>query len=476
MSHISAFLHRFRGAAQALLFVAPLAAGTLAAALPASAANLSLLRVGGNEYGRTQQVSVGMNKSLLVDLPGPASEVIVSQPTIASAIMRTKTQAIVQGVGAGSTNIMFLDGSGNRISVLEIVVGGDASGLSTTLAALLPGSSIQVQSIGSGIVLSGSAQSQDDVQKAINIAAQFAGSPDAVTSVVNITGGQQVMLKVTVAEVARDTVKQLGINLNASYGNGGLTTGFVNTPAVGGASSVVASGGLSVGLDVGAFSIDATLRALERRGALRTLAEPTLTAISGQEAEFLAGGEFPVPTDMDDKGKVTYTFKQFGVNLKFTPTVKSNGIIGLVVDTSVSEPTSQGAVSIGGLTIPATKQRQAKTSVELPTGTTLAIGGLIQDQLRQEVNRFPGLGDVPIIGALFRSRDFIHSQTELVILVTPYLAQATANPPPLPTDGYVAAGDAEANFLGHMEKLYSVGHGPDGIRGGYQGSVGFVLD
>jgi pilus assembly protein CpaC len=164
------------------------------------------------------------------------------------------------------------------------------------------------------------------------------------------------------------------------------------------------------------------------------------------------------------------------VNLKFTPTVKSNGVVGLVVDTSVSEPTTEGAVTVGGLTIPATKNRQAKTSVELPTGTTLAIGGLIQDQVRQQINRFPGLGDIPIIGALFRSRDFVHSQTELVILVTPYLAQATVTPPPLPTDNYAVAGDAEAIFLGHMEKLYSVGAGPDGMRGGYQGSIGFVLD
>jgi pilus assembly protein CpaC len=476
MSHSSVFLHRLLGAARALLLALPLAAGPVALAVPAHAGDVSLLRVGGNEYGRTQQVSIGLNKSLLVDLPTPAAEVIVSQPTIASAIMRTKTRAIVQGVGAGSTNMMFLDGSGNRIAVLEIVVGGDASGLSSTLAALLPGSAIQVRSLGTGIVLSGSAQSQDDVQKAINIAAQFVGSPDAVTSVVNVAGGQQVMLKVTVAEVARDTIKQLGLNLNASYSTGGLTTGFVNSPSLGGASNVVANGGLTVGLDVGSFSIDATLRALERRGSLRTLAEPTLTAMSGQEAEFLAGGEFPVPSGISDSGQVSYAFKQFGVNLKFTPTVKSNGIVGLVVDTSVSEPTTEGAVTVGALTIPATKNRQAKTSVELPTGTTLAIGGLIQDQVRQQINRFPGLGDIPIIGALFRSRDFVHSQTELVILVTPYLAQATVTPPPLPTDNYVAAGDAEAIFLGHMEKLYSVGQGPDGMRGGYQGSVGFVLD
>ena len=215
------------------------------------------------------------------------------------------------------------------------------------------------------------------------------------------------------------------------------------------------------------------MRALERRSALRTLAEPTLTAISGQEAEFLAGGEFPVPTGVDDNGRITFEFKEFGAKLKFTPTVKSNGIIALVVDTSVSEPTTEGGFNAGGITIPATKERQAKTSVELGAGQTLAIAGLIQDTVRQQINKLPGFGDIPILGALFRSRDFIHSETELVILVTPYLAFPDDSPL-LPTDEFVVAGDAEAIFLGHMEKMYGVG--PDGMRGGYDGSVGFVLD
>ncbi|HEY4199256.1 MAG TPA: type II and III secretion system protein family protein [Devosiaceae bacterium] len=475
MSHRFLPPHRLLTLARAMGLVLPLALAATWAA-PVSAGDVTQLRVGSNEYGKTQRVTVGVNKSLLLDLPAAASEVIVSQPTIASAIMRTKTRAVIQGVGQGSTNMFFLDSRGERIAVIEIVVGGDSSSLSTTLAALLPGSSIQVQQLGQGIVLSGNAQSQDDVAKAVSIATQFTGKPELVSSIINVAGGQQVMLKVTVAEVERETVKQLGINLNASYGTGGLTTGFINTPALGGASNVLVSGGLTAGIDVGSFSLDATLKALERRGALRTLAEPTLTALSGQPAEFLAGGEFPIPSGIDDNGTVTYTYKQFGVNLKFTPTVKSNGIVGLTVDTSVSEPTTEGSVSVGGLTIPGTKDRQAKTSVELPTGTTLAIGGLIQDQTRQQINRFPGLGDIPILGALFRSRDFYRSQTELVILVTPYLAQATTNPPPLPTDKTVVTDDAEAVFLGHMEKLYSVGAGPDGMRGGYHGSVGFVLD
>ena len=206
----------------------------------------------------------------------------------------------------------------------------------------------------------------------------------------------------------------------------------------------------------------------------RTLDQPTLTAMSGQAASFLAGGEFPVPSSIDSNGQVSYAFKQFGVKLDFTPTVKSNGVIGLVVDTSVSAPTTDGAVTVGGLTIPATTERQAKTVVELPPGSTLSIAGLFEDKLRQQINQLPGLGNLPIIGALFRSRDFVRDQTELVILVTPFFNDPGPMPE-LPTDGVVAAGDAEAVFLGHMQKLYSVGN-PASPSSDYHGSVGFALE
>jgi pilus assembly protein CpaC len=431
------------------------------------------LRVGANAYGGTQRVELGLNKSLILDLPGDVREVIVSQPSVAGAIMRSKRRAIVQGSSAGDTNIFFLDAAGEAISVLEVSVTGDTSGLSGTLAQLLPGSSIQIQNFGDRLVLSGYAQSQDDVAKAISIAAQFTGSVDTVTSVIDVTGSQQVMLKVTVAEVTREAVKQLGINLNMSVAAGALSTQLISTQALGGASNVITTNGVNANLTAGPVALAASLRALERRSALRTLAEPTLTALSGQEAEFLAGGEFPVPSGVDDQGRVTFTFKEFGARLLFTPTVRSNGIIGLVVDTSVSEPTTEGGFTAGGVTIPATKERQARTSVELGNGQTLVIGGLMQDSVRQQINKLPGLGDIPILGALFRSRDFIHSKTELVILVTPYLAYP-GPAPVLPTDEFVVAGDAEAIFLGRMEAMYGVG--PDGMRGSYDGSVGFVLD
>lgn len=439
------------------------------------------LRVAKGGYGATQPVAIEINKSIIVDLPTNVGEVIVSQPEIALAVMRSKNRAIVQGVGAGDTNIFFLDTAGRTISVLDIEVfqprSDVGSSLEASLRRILPGSAIRVESVTLGdinrVVLSGSVGSQDDEQRAIEIATQFAGDPANVASVINVAGAQQVMLKVTVAEVNREVVKQLGINLSGSATLGAVTLGLQNNPALGGASNVVTTNGVNAGITTPGFSLTATLRALERKSALRTLAEPNLTAISGQEAEFVAGGEFPVPTEVANDGTVTYSFKEFGVRLKFTPTVKSNGVIGLVVDTRVSEPTTEGGFSANGITIPATKDRQARTSVELAAGQTLAIAGLIQESVRQQINKLPGIGDVPILGALFRSRDFIRAQTELVVLVTPYLA-FPGDAPTLPTDGIVTASDAEAIFLGQMEKIYRVG--PGGMRGSFDGSVGFVLD
>jgi pilus assembly protein CpaC len=454
-------------------------------AAPALSAGQAYLRVPHSATGTQQSVSLEVNKSILVDLPTNAGEVIASQPAVATVVMRSKTRAIIQGISGGDTNIFFLDPAGNNIAVLDLRVYtsrsdvGDA--LESALARNLPGSRIRVESVtldggGTGstnrVVLSGTVRSQDDLVKAVAMATQFSGSAENVANLLSVNGNQQVRLKVTVAEVGRDTVKQLGINLDGSLTIGNVTLGLDNQPANGGASGVTNSNGVSVGYDDGVFSLEASLRALEPRGALRTLAEPTLTAMSGQEASFLAGGEFPVPTGVSD-GEITFTFKEFGVKLKFTPTVKSNGIIGLVVDSSVSELTTEGGFSVGGITVPATKNRQATTSVELPAGQTLAIAGMLQDSIRQQINQLPGLGNIPILGALFRSRDFIHSQTELVILVTPYMAEPGYDDSK-PTDNMQIAGDAEAIFLGHLEAMYGVGN--DGMRGTYKGSVGFVLD
>jgi pilus assembly protein CpaC len=465
------------------------AAIVLAAGLasPSLAAGPAYLRIANTATGTSQSLELEANKSILVDLPTNAGEVIASQPAVATVVMRSKSRAFIQGISPGVTNIFFLDPAGNNIAVLDINVvqkgtGGKADlgpALEATLARVIPGSNIRVETVSDNVtdgkvffVLTGSVRTAEDKAIAEQMAADLSGDGEAKGSLIRVSGPQQVKLKVQVAEVSRDTVKQLGINLDGSITVGPVTFGMESHPATGGASGVANSNGFTAGYDDGVLSLNASLRALERRGALRTLASPTLTAISGQPATFLAGGEFPVPSGVSD-GEVSYTFKEFGVKLGFTPVVKSNGNIALSVDTSVSELTTEGGFSIGGITIPATKKRQATTSVELPAGQTLAIAGMLQDTIRQQVNQLPGLGNIPILGALFRSRDFIHSQTELIILVTPYYAEASYDVAK-PTDNMVVAGDAEAIFLGHLEKMYGVGN--DGMRGSYNGSVGFVLD
>jgi len=456
----------------------------LAFAAPAEAGDLTHLTIT-RATAANQHLSVGLNKSMIVDLPADAREVIVSQPTIAAANMRTKRRVVLEGTGVGETNMFFLDADGRQIATLDVSVVKDSTTLTQALAHVLPGSNIDVASFGDRVVLSGTALSQDDVAKATAIAAQFAGGDTNVANMITVSGAQQVMLKVTVAEVSRAAVQQLGIELNGSLSVGSFSVGLANQSALGAASGVVAGtgsmfGGGAVGNSLGGgfsvpnASLDLTLHALEQRGLLRKLDEPTLTAMSGQSAQFSAGGQIPVVNPPDQNGQVSYSYKQVGVTLNFTPTVKSNGLIDVAVDSGVTDVDSTYSVSVGGISIPGLSTRETKTSVELPAGSTLSIGGMFQDKVRQQISQLPGIGNIPIIGNLFRSRDFIHDQTELVVLVTPYLASPGPQPP-LPTDSVVATGDAEATFLGHMQKLYGVGGRP-AAKGQYHGSVGFSLE
>ncbi len=451
----------------------------------ASATDTTHLKVTGS-FGRTQLVTLNVNKSMIVDLPVDAQEVIVSQPGVANAILRSKRRAIIQATGAGETNIFFLDAAGRTIVVLDVGTKGSAndtgvnvaSVLRDTFSKIIPNSNVEVEAIamvdGNGntvnrIVLSGNATSAEDAQKALTIAQQMAGSADNVTSVMNITGSQQVMLKVTVAEVKRDVAKQLGINLSSTFSVGGINGSFNNTTATGASSTIEGSpngisGTLPVNMPFGTASIDMAVRALETQGAIRMLAEPVLTTMSGQPAEFFAGGEVRYQTGVDDNGDPVYDFREYGVRLGFTPIIKSGGVVGLAVHSEVSEPQTDTTLN----------KREITTNVELGVGQTLSIAGLLDERIRQQINRMPFLGDIPILGTLFRSREFIKSQTELVFLVTPYIAQPVNGQPELPTDRTAFANDAESIFLGHIESIYAVG--PAGTRGSYSGSVGFVLD
>jgi pilus assembly protein CpaC len=442
-----------------------------AATAPAHAQDAQLT-VSAAAYGAVRSTTIALNKSMIVDLPAGVAEVIVSQPTVAAAIMRTRTRAVVQGIGGGDTNIFFLDDQGRTISILDIKVLEEPSqvgnALQGALARVIPGSNIRVESVTLGaageevnrVVLTGTVQSAEDRDRAFAVASQFAGDPANVANIIDVSGAQQVMLQVTVSEINRNTAKELGINLAGTAVIGGVNLGFNNVTA----GSNFTTNGVTGNFPIANVNIDAEIRALETRGALRILAQPTLTAVSGQTANFLAGGELPY-YDLDPDGRRITNYKPYGVELDFTPIVKSNGQIGLKVDTSVSEPQTNGSLS----------KRGASTSIELPAGTTLAIGGLLQERTSQGINQMPGLGNIPILGALFRSRQYQSQETELVILVTPYLVQPTHGTIAVPTDFSEPASDAEAVFLGKLETMYGVG-GRAEMRGGFSGSVGFMLD
>jgi len=439
----------------------------------AHGADTAHITVNANAFGSTRSISISPNKSVILDLPVDVKEVIVSQPGVVNAILRSKRRAVLQSTGSGDTNMIFLDANGRTIVVLDVAVKGATSNVAAALrdayAKVLPGSDIDVESVGlvdangnniNRIVLSGTVNTAEDVDKAVKIAGQFAGSPENVASVITVAGPQQVMLKVTVAEVQRTLAKQLGINLSGSFSVGSFSAGF-NSPMATNAQIPVVGGNTS--FPIGDASLTAQLRALEGRGALRTLAEPVLTAMSGQPATFLAGGELPYLTT-NDNGMAVTEFKPYGVQLEFTPTIKSDGNIEIKVKTTVSEPAGQGALNT----------RDISTTVELGVGQTLSIGGMLSERSHHQIDRLPGVGDIPILGALFRSREYTSDRTELVFLVTPYYARAKEKMPELPTDNMQFAGDAEAMFLGHIETIYGVG--PDGMRGSYDGSVGFLLD
>ncbi len=457
-----------------LLFASAALLGMIGHTTPAFAQAQSQVTISANAYGALRKMDVELNKSMIVDLPAGVAEVIVSQPNVAAAIMRTRTRAIVQGISGGDTNIFFLDDNGRTIQVLDLRVIEQPSmvgnALEAALARVIPGSRIKVESVTltgdtNRVVLTGSVPTAEDKDRAQAIAIQFAGDPENVANVLDVSGAQQVMLQVTVSEIRRDVAKQFGINLSGMATIGNSSFGFNAMEPVGnvlnpGANTIAA---IFPGANV---SIQASLKALENRNVLRLLAQPVLTAMSGQAAEFLVGGQIPI-RELDGNGNTISSYKDYGIKLNFTPTVKSNGSIGLTVDTGVSEPIAGSA---------AISQRNVRTGVELAPGTTLSIGGLLSEKASRDMKQLPGLGNIPILGALFRSNEYLSQQTELVILVTPYLVNPSpANSIAVPTDSVLIGGDAEAVFLGRLEHMYGVGATGE-FRAGYSGSVGFVLD
>lgn len=430
-------------------------------------------------------LALGIGKSIVIDLPRDIKDVLIADPKIATAVIRSAQRAYIIGASVGQTNIVFFDASGQQIAAYDIAVKRDLNGLRAALKQTLPNADIQIEGLADGVILTGTAGSPIEAQQAADLAARLVGGDIAkVTNSIAVRGRDQVMLKVTVAEVARSIIKQMGVDLSASLSYGTSAVTFNNANPFTANGQAITSNSI-VGKFGSTPSVQATVRAMESAGVVRTLAEPNLTAISGESATFIAGGEFPVPTGVtcqtlasgaSGQCSPSVAFKKFGISLNFTPIVLTEGRISLRVMTEVSEVSNDNSINISGLTVPSVKTRRAETTLEIPSGGSMAMAGLIQDQTKQAINGLPGLSTLPVLGALFRSRDFQNNQTELMVMVTPYIVRAVAQKDlSRPDDGFAAATDPQADLLGSINRIYGVPGRTEPAKN-YRGTYGFITD
>ncbi|MDR3376460.1 MAG: type II and III secretion system protein family protein [Ancalomicrobiaceae bacterium] len=445
----------------------------------------------------TRRINLPMSKSTIIDFDSDIRDILVANPAIADAVVRTNRRLYIIGNKYGVTNIYVYGANNHQIANIELQIQPDTATLEALLSRLIPQAQIRVEAVAGTLVLTGSVGSPTEAQQAFDMASKFlgdgssgtTGSTTASTSssgvqVINalkIRGKDQVMLRVVIAEVQRTAVKSLGIDLSAAVSAGLFSTVLSSTSAYPVNGTPVAGSSTAIGFGNSTNSVSATVTALEQDGLLKVLSEPTLTAISGEEATFLVGGEYPIPV-ASENNVVTVAFKKYGVGLGFIPVVLSDGRISLKVSTEVSEPSSEGAITVGSststsskLSITSLRVRRASSTVEMSSGSTMVMAGLISDDTRQAIAGTPGLMNLPILGTLFRSRDFQRSQTELAVFVQPVLVVPVA-PGKLvrPDQNLAPASDAAANFLGRLNKVYrSTDRDPPGR---YQGQYGFIYE
>ncbi|PZO77236.1 MAG: pilus assembly protein CpaC [Mesorhizobium amorphae] len=466
--------------------------------------------------GYAKRTKLGLNKSLVLDLPADAYDVLVANPAVADAVTRTARRIYLFGKAVGQTNIIVFGPNGEQIAYYDIEVERDVAGLELYIKRFLPSSDISVELLNDNVVLTGTVETPLDARRAAQLAEAFVSGGEATTgqysqtaaggssdsgvainnpdearrisrilNLIQIIGEDQVTLKVTVAEVQRSVMKQLGVSLLANGNSNGISWGTFSD-AISGLGKPLSQSGTSIGTSV----IDAYLNAMEQSGVMKTLAEPTLTAVSGEKATFRVGGEFNLVTGQDTEhgedgkpDKVLYDIEKidYGIGLEFQPVVLSPGRISLKIRTQVSEPTTEGSVmmstglrGVPGSNLISIRKRLADTTVELPSGGSMMIAGLVRDDVRQAVNGLPGLSKLPVLGTLFRSRDFVRNESELVIIVTPYLARPVArNELAKPDDNFNAASDGAGMFLGRVNRVYGTMK-TDKPAGRYHGVVGFI--
>ncbi|MGE0255565.1 MAG: type II and III secretion system protein family protein [Alphaproteobacteria bacterium] len=445
--------------------------GGMAPASAAAVAIATIAAAGG-------ELALEANRGMLVRLPAAAAAVLVANPEIADVVVKSPTLVHVIGKRAGETTLIAVDAADVVLANATVRVTHNLAALAGALGSLLPGSAVTPRTVAGGLVLTGTVASAVEAEEANRLAAGFVAQGERVVNQLRFAGPNQVNLRVRVAEVSRDTVKRLGFNFDVIPTIGSITFGLATgrLPAAGGAALTRANGENNVfarSAD-GNIDVSAVIDALETEGLVTMLAEPNLTALSGETASFLAGGEFPIPVVQGD-GSTSVEFKKFGVALAFTPTVLDAGRVSLRVAPEVSALSNAGAVTVNGFSIPALTARRAETTVELGSGQSLAIAGLLQNNTAQDVREFPWLADLPIIGALFRSTEFSRDETELVILVTPYLVRPSSTALAVPTDGFRAPDDAGRVLGGETWRQRQPGR-PVPATPRLAGPVGFIVD
>ena len=434
----------------------------------------------------SQSIVLPLSKSTVIELPENVMDVIVSDPSVVDAVVHTSRRTMLIGKAAGQTNAYFYSHDGRELLNVDIRVERDIGGLEGLIANNAPNSKVEVQVFNSNILLTGmvpNAAAADKVEKLARMWLTTGGNDEGeIVNLMSIEGKDQVMLKVRIVEMQRSVTKQMGLNLNAIGELGDGTISLINQVGPSFSSGLNASGTFTNTGGGDLTSLGGALNALETVGLVRTLAEPTLTAISGETANFLAGGEIPLFAgsfrDEDGNLQRSFEFKPFGVSLGFTPVVLSEGLISLSISTEVSEPTTENSfLADGGDNVLGIRVRRANTVVELPAGGSLVIAGLIREEARSTVDGTPGLKDVPGLGALFRGRDSQSTQTELVVIVTPYLVDAT-HPDKLqtPQDGFQSPNDVESLLLGRLNKVYADNGTPKIQPSSLGGTFGHVVD
>jgi pilus assembly protein CpaC len=447
-----------------------LVAGYLGAILASTAltpVSAEVLRV--MQGQASESLNVPMNRAVVVESDVPFAELSIANPGIADISTLSDKSIYVLGKAPGRTTLTLLSPEGALISNVDVHVTPDIAEFKERLQQILPGENIEVRTANDGIVLSGQVSSTAKMDRALDLANRYA--PGLVSNLMVVGGTQQVMLKVRFAEMNRTVGKALGGRLVAT-GTGTDGSGVIG----GGTGLATAFGGVNVNFGVGDLAFQVLLEALETKGMVRTLAEPNLTALSGQEAKFLAGGEYPVPVSQDED-TITVEYKPFGVELNFTPVVVDQDIINLTIDAAVSSIDPANGINIEGFEIDAFKRRETSTTVEMRDGESFAIAGLLQDDFRNSNSQLPWVGDIPVLGALFRSAEYQRAQTELVIIVTPHLVTPVAGEAlALPTDRVRIPTERELFLFGDVAASPTNGAAAEVARQDFSSSYGYVME